>query len=107
MEIKLENSEGLVLWVGAGDTVQVPMDPNERAQCRKALLDALDLLDQTIVKQCTFSTATGPDQFETQSLPHLSDCLGVYDFSPPTAQRESNPKPKLRLVSAGPLLSDC
>lgn len=107
MELKLENAGGLVLWTGAGDLVQVPLDKDERAQCRKALMDALDLLDQTIVKQCTFSMANEQDQFELQNPQHLSDCLGVYDFAPPSAQRESNPEPKLRLVSAGSLLSDC
>ena len=67
MELKIENSEGLVLWTGLGELVQVPMDKDERAQCRKALLDALDLLDQTIVKRCTFATATVTDQCELQN----------------------------------------
>ena len=107
MELKLENAGGLVLWTGAGDLVQVPLDKDERAQCRKALMDALDLLNQTIVKQCTFSMATDVDQSVIQSPQHLSDCLEVYDFAPPLAQRESNPKPKLRLVSVDPQLSDC
>ena len=99
MEVKLENSKGLALWSGHGDIVQVPMDPSERAQCRKALLDALDLLDQTIVKYDTFSTVGEMDESLQQSPQHLSDCLGVYDFSPPSAQQENSPKPKLQLVS--------
>jgi len=86
MELKLENSEGLVFWTGAGDLVQVPLDQSEHAQCRKAFMDALDLLNQTIVKQCTFSTAIEQDQFGTQSPQHLSDCLGVYDVALPPAQ---------------------
>lgn len=106
MELKIENSEGLVLWTGLDDLVQVPMDKDERAQCREVLLNALDLLDQTIVKWSTFSTAAVPDQYERQSLPHLSDCLGVYDFSPPSGQQESTQEPKLQLVSAGPPLRD-
>ena len=99
MELKIENSEGLVLWIGLGELVQVPLDKDERAQCRKALLDALGLLDQTIVKRCTFATANAPDQFEIQSPRHLSDCLGVYDSARPLIPQESNPRPKLRLVS--------
>ncbi|WP_162619141.1 hypothetical protein [Tritonibacter mobilis] len=102
MELKIENDEGLVLWTGSGELVQVPMDTVERAQCRKALLDALILLDQTIVKRCTFSTAAVTDQCEPQSPQHLSDCLAIYDFSRPSKQPKNSQEPRLRLVSADP-----
>jgi len=106
MEIKLENSNGLALWVGRDDIVQVPMDPDERAQCRKALLDALDLLDQTIVKWSTFSTADVKDQFLKQNQPRLSDCLAVYGSAPPSRRQVGNLGPQLRLVSADLPLKD-
>lgn len=107
MEVKLENENGLALWIGPNDLVQIPMDKIERDQCRKALLDALNLLDQTIVKLSTFSTAAEMDQCVKQSPPHLSDCLAVYDSSHPSARQECNPKPKLQLVSVDPPSSDC
>lgn len=102
MELKIENSEGLVLWTGVGELVQVPLDKGERAQCRKALLDALDLLDQTIVKHCTFATATVTDECELQSPQHPSDCLAIYDFSRPSEQPKGSQERRLRLVSADP-----
>lgn len=102
MELKIEDLNGIALWVGHGETVQVPMDPDERAQCRKVLLDALDLLDQTIVKWSTFSMGGVLDQCETQSSQHLSDCLAIYDFSHPSEQPKGSQVPRLRLVSADP-----
>ena len=107
MELKLENSNGLALWMGHGDLVQVPMDPNERIQCRKALLDALDLLDQTIVKFDTFSTEGETGERWQQSPQHLSDCLAVYDSALPSKRQENSREPMLRLVSAHPQPLDC
>lgn len=85
MELKLEDENGLVLWLGKGDLVQVPMEVNERTQCRKMLVDALQILDQTIIKYDTFPTASETDEHWQQSPQHLSDC----------------PEPEPRLVSAG------
>lgn len=103
MEVKLENSNGLVLFAGAGGTVQVPMDPDERAQCRKVLLDALDLLDQTIVKWSTFSTGAEMGEPVTRSSQHPDGCLAVYDCSPPLARPIDSPTQHLRIVTADPL----
>jgi len=103
MELKLENSDGLVLWTGSGDLVQVPMDPDERAQCRRKLLDALNLLDQTIVKWSTFSTGGAMGECVIQSSLHPDGCLAVYDCSPPSEQQVSNPLLHLRIVSSDPL----
>lgn len=103
MEIQIRDNDDLVLWIGKGDVVQVPMDKNERAQCRKMLLDALSLLDQTIVKYCTSSMGGAKDLSSQQSPQHLSDCLGVYDFSPPSKQPTGNSTHKLQLVSVDPL----
>lgn len=103
MEVKLENSNGLALWLGSGDIVQVPMDPDERAQCRRALLDALYLLDQTIVKWSTFSTGDEMGERVTQNSPRPDDCLAVYDCSRPSEQPASNPLPRLQIVSFDPL----
>jgi hypothetical protein len=100
MELKLENSNGVALWTGSGDLVQVPMDPDERAQCRKALLNALDLLDQTIVKWSTFSTGGEMGECVTQSSPHPDGCLAVYDCSPPSEPQVSSPSRHLRIVSS-------
>jgi hypothetical protein len=102
MELKIENSEGLVLWTGAGDLVQLPMDRNERAQCRKLLLDSLDLLNQTIVKQSTISMVGETDQGEIQSPQHLSDCRAVYVFSRSSKQPKGREAPKLQLVFGDP-----
>ena len=92
MELKIENESGLVFWVGCGDLVQVSLESEERAQCRKLLLDALELLNQTIVTRSTFSTAAAQDQFEKRSSPHLSDCLGVYDCAPPIKTTRGQPR---------------
>lgn len=107
VELKIENNTGLVLWLGPNDLIQVPMNQSERVQCRKALLDALDLLDQTIVKFDTFSTGAEKDGCWRRNPQHLSDCLGVYDSSLPSEQREGNLEPQLRLVSADPPLKGC
>lgn len=102
MELKLENSNGLALWIGPNDQVQVPMDPDERAQCRKALLDALGLLDQTIVKWSTFSTAGEMGERVIQNSLHPDDCLAVYDCSRPLVQPKSSSSRHLRIVSFDP-----
>ena len=98
MELKIENEGGLVLWTGRGDLVQVPMDKGERDQCRQALLDALDLLDQTIVKWSTFSMEDEMERSEIQSSQRLDGCLAVYDCSPPSRQPRSSRVPPLRIV---------
>lgn len=107
MELKIENSEGLVLWTGFGDLVQVPMKKNERAQCREVLMDALDLLDQTILKYDTFSTEGERDGSWLQSPQHLSDCLEVCCFPLPSEPQSDTQEPHLRLVSAGLPSPDC
>jgi len=100
MEVKLISESGLSLWLGSNEQVQVPMCKKERAECRKALLDALKLLDETIVKYDTLSTGGAMDAPVIQSLPHLDDCLGVFDYSRPSEQLASNPKTRLRIVSS-------
>lgn len=107
MELKIEDDQGLLLWLGPDDLVQVPMDLEERAQCRKALLDALDLLDQTIVKWSISSMASGMDGCEIQTSQYHPDCLAAFDFSHPSKQRADNQEPKLRLVSALPPKTGC
>ncbi|WP_132599166.1 hypothetical protein [Rhodovulum adriaticum] len=106
MDLKLEIDGDLALWVGRDDQVQVTMNPQERAQCRKALLDALALLDQTIVKWSTFSTAGGMGEPETRISQRPDGCLAVFDCSPPSARPEGNPKHALRIVSSDRLSSE-
>lgn len=103
MELKVEVNGSLSLWLGPGDLVQIPMDKCERAQCRAMLLDALNLLDQTIVKWSTFSTATEMDAAEIQISQHPDDCLAVFDCSPPSEQQAGTPNGALRIVSSDPL----
>lgn len=107
MELKIENSDGLVLWVGFNDLVQVPMASDERTQCRKVLLDALALLDETIPKYDTFSTVSEMGEPLIQNPQHLSDCRAVFDLSHPSKQQEGTAGPKLRLVSGDPKSMDC
>ena len=100
MEVKLISESGLSLWVGPNEQVQIPMCKKERAECRKALLDALNLLDETIVKYRTLSTADETGAPLIQSLPHLDGCLGVFDYSHPSEQPTGNAKRHLRIVSS-------
>lgn len=99
MEVKLISESGLSLWLGPNEQVQVPMCKKERATCRKALLDALQLLDETIVKYDTLSTGGAMDAPVIQSLPHLDGCLGVFDYSRPSEQPTNSPVRRLQIVS--------
>lgn len=83
MQLKIEDDSGLVLWMGLDELVQVPLARDERARCRAVLTDALALMDETITLHGTLATEVGEGQFVKRNSPHLSDCLGVYDFSPP------------------------
>ena len=98
MEVKLISESGLSLWLGPNDQVQVPMCKDERAECRKALLDALKLLDETIVKFSTLSTVAEMDAPLIQSLPHLDGCLGAFDYSRPSERSAGNATKRLRIV---------
>lgn len=83
MELKIEINGSLALWLGPNDSVQVSMDLGERVKCREALSNALNLLDQTIVKWSTFSTATATGAAEIRNLPRLDGCHAVFDCSHP------------------------
>lgn len=100
MELKIVLENGLCLWMGPDDEVQVPMCRKERAACRKALHDALNLLDDTIVKYDTFSTVTETDGPEKQSSQHPDGCLGVFDYSPPLERPTGTQETHLRIVSS-------
>ena len=100
--LKVEVDDDLCLWLGPDDIVQVPFDGEERAKCRKALQDALDLMDQTIVKWSTFSTASAMGECVTRNSPHLDGCLAVYNCSPPSKQQADSPTLNLRLVPSDP-----
>lgn len=102
MEVKLISETGLSLWLGPSDQVQVPMNKEERAQCRKALLDALSLLDETIVKYDTLATAGAMGAALIQNSPHLDGCLGVFDYSRPSKQPVGTEVRRLRIVSSDP-----
>ena len=103
IQLKIEIGGDLALWVGSDDTVQVPMDTNERARCRKALLSALDLLDQTIVKWSTFSTVDVMGERVTRNSQHLDGCLAVYDCSRPSRQQADSLAPNLRIAPSDPM----
>lgn len=103
MELKIEIGGDLLLWIGPNGLVQVPMDKKERAACRHALLDAIELLDQTIVKWSTFSTAVETDAVAIRNSLRPDGCLAVFDCSPPSERPADSRAKGLRLVSSRPL----
>lgn len=97
VEVRL--SGDLLLQIGSGDAVTIAMGKVERELCRKALTDALYLLDQTIVKWSTFSTADEMGEPAPQSSLRLDGCLAVFDCAPPSAQSAGSATQRLRIVS--------
>ena len=82
MDLRITKNGEALLEISESGEVLIPMDEEERVQCRKALQDALQFLSQTVVTRSTFSTATETDAAWKQTSPHQ---MSFFSQSPKTS----------------------